>query len=72
MATDLTQLQVIEPGTDISNITIGNSKYSDDIWDLRPFIPAKTIKENQKYIRFGYISNADMKEVVKQYAYYNQ
>ena len=70
MATDLTNLQVIEPGTDISNITIGNSKYSDDIWDLRPFIPAKTIKENQKYIRFGYISNADMKEVVKQYAYY--
>ena len=70
MATDLTQLQVIEPGTDISNITIGNSKYSDDIWDLRPFIPAKTKKENQKYIRFGYISNADMKEVVKQYAYY--
>ena len=70
MATDLTQLQVIEPGTDISNITIGNSKYSDDIWDLRLLIPVKTIKENQKYIRFGYISNADMKEVVKQYAYY--
>ena len=70
MATDLTQLQVIEPGTDISNITIGNSKYSDDIWDLRPLIPAKTIRECQKYIRFGYISNADMKEVVKQYAYY--
>ncbi len=70
MATDLTNLQVIEPGTDISNITIGNSKYSDDIWDLRPLIPAKTIKENLKYIRFEYISDADMKEIVKQYAYY--
>ena len=70
MATDLTQLQVIEPGIDINNITIGNSKYSDDIWDLRPLIPAKTIKESQKYIRFEYISDADMKEIVKQYAYY--
>lgn len=70
MATDLTKLQVIEPGTDISNITIGNSKYSDDIWDLRPLMPAKTIKENKKYIRFEYISDADMKEIVKQYAYY--
>ena len=70
MATDLTQLQVIEPGTDISNITIGNSKYSDDIWDLRLLIPAKTIKENKKYIRFEYISEADIREVVKQYAYY--
>ena len=70
MATDLTQLQVIEPGTDISNITIGNSKYSDDIWDLRPLIPAKTIRESNKYIRFEYISDADMKEIVKQYAYY--
>ena len=70
MATDLTKLQVIEPGTDISNITIGNSKYSDDIWDLRPLIPTKTIKENHKYIRFEYIFDADMKEIVKQYAYY--
>ena len=70
MATDLTNLQVIEPGTDISNITIGNSKYSDDIWDLRPFIPAKTTKEDKKYIRFEYISDVDMKETVKQYAHY--
>ena len=66
MATDLTNLQVIETGTDISNITIGNSKYSDDIWDLRSLIPAKTIKESLKYIRFEYISDADMKEIVKQ------
>lgn len=70
MATDLTQLQVIEPGTDISKITIGNSKYSDDVWDLRPFIPAKTLKESYKYIHFENILDADIKEVVKQYAYY--
>ena len=71
MATNLAlQLQVIEPDTDLNSIMIGNSRYSDDVWDLRPFITAKATKESQKYIRFEYISDADMKETVKQYAYY--
>ena len=71
MATNLAlQLQVIEPNTDLNSIMIGNSRYSDDIWDLRPFITAKSTKESHKYIRFEYISDADMKETVKQYAYY--
>ena len=71
MATNLAlQLQVIEPDTDLNSIMIGNSRYSDDIWDLRPFITAKTTKESHKYIRFEYISDADMKETIKQYAYY--
>lgn len=71
MATNLAlQLQVIEPDTDLNSIMIGNSRYSDDVWDLRPFITAKTTKESQKYIRFEYISDADMKKTVKQYAYY--
>ena len=71
MATNLAlQLQVIEPDTDLSSIMIGNSRYSDDVWDLRPFITAKTTNESHKYIRFEYISDADMKETVKQYAYY--
>ena len=71
MATNLAlQLQVIEPDTDLNSIMIGNSRYSDDIWDLRPFITAKTTMESQKYIRFEYISDADMKETVKQYTYY--
>lgn len=64
------QLQVIEPNTDLSSIMIGNSRYSDDAWDLRPFITAKTTNESHKYIRFEYISDVDMKETVKQYAYY--
>ena len=64
------QLQVIEPNTDLSSIMIGNSRYSDDAWDLRPFITAKSTKESHKYIRFEYISDVDMKETVKQYAYY--
>ena len=71
MATNLAlQLQVIEPDTDLNSIMIGNSRYSDDVWDLRPFITAKSTKESQKYVRFEYISDADMKETVKQYAYY--
>lgn len=64
MATNLAlQLQVIEPDTDLNSIMIGNSRYSDDVWDLRPFITAKSTKESQKYIRFEYISDADMKEL---------
>ena len=71
MATNLAlQLQVIEPDTDLNSIMIGNSRYSDDVWDLRPFITAKSTKESHKYIRFEYISDADMKGTVKQYAYY--
>ena len=71
MATNLAlQLQVIEPDTDLNRIMIGNSRYSDDVWDLRPFITAKTTKESHKYIRFEYIYDADMKETVKQYTYY--
>lgn len=71
MATNLAlQLQVIEPDTDLNSIMIGNSNYNDDVWDLRPFITAKSTKESQKYIRFEYIADADMKETVKQYTYY--
>lgn len=64
------QLQVIEPDTDLNSIMIGNSRYSDDVWDLRPFITTKSTKESHKYIRFKYISDTDMKETVKQYAYF--
>lgn len=71
MATNLAlQLQVIEPDTDLNSIMIGNSNYNDDVWDLRPFITAKSTKESLKYIRFEYIADVDMKETVKQYAYY--
>lgn len=71
MATNLAlQLQVIEPDTDLNSIMIGNSRYSDDVWDLIPFITAKSVQTGQKWLRFEYISDADMKETVKQYAYY--
>lgn len=71
MATNLAlQLQVIEPDTDLNSIMIGNSRYSDDVWDLRPFITIKNKRDFLKYIRFEYIFDADMKKTVKQYTYY--
>ena len=71
MATNLAlQLQVVEPDTDLNSIMIGNSRYSDDVWDLRPFITAKSVQTGQKWLRFEYISDANMKETVKQYAYF--
>lgn len=71
MATNLAlQLQVIESDTDLNSIMIGSSNYYDDVWDLRPFITAKSTEESHKYIRFEYIADVDMKETVKQYAYY--
>ena len=73
MATNLVlQLQVIEPDTDLNSIMIGNSNYNDDMWDLRPFITAKSVQTGQKWLRFEYISDANMKETVKQYAYFKR
>ena len=71
MATNLAlQLQVIKPDTDLNSIMIGNSNYNDDIWDLRPFIKSKNVDASKASIRFEYIVDTNMKETVKQYAYY--
>ena len=63
-------LQTISIESDYSNITIGDSKFTDDVWDLSPFITAKTTKESMKKINFNFIKNEDMKLTVKLYAYY--
>lgn len=64
------QLQVVDPSSDWESVMIGNSRFIDDVWDLRAFIPAKTLKDSKKYLNFGYIQNPNMKHTVKQYAYY--
>ena len=64
------QLQVVDPSTDWESVMIGNSRFTDDVWNLRAFIPAKTTTDSHKYISFGYIQSATMKHTVKQYAYY--
>lgn len=63
-------LKPITTGSDYSNITIGNSKFTDEVWDLSPFITAKTTKNSHKKINFDFIKNEDMKITVKHYAYY--
>ena len=60
----------IDDNTEYDSIMIGNSRFTDDEWDLRPFITKKTTRESHKYIRFNFIQNEDMKFTVKQYAYY--
>lgn len=63
-------LQLIDTETNYSNIVIGSSKFTDDVWDLSPFITAKTTANCRKKINFGFIQNEDMKLTVKLYAYY--
>ena len=55
------QLQVVDPSTNWESVMIGNSRFTDDVWDLRAFIPAKTLKDSKKYLNFGYIPNPNMK-----------
>jgi Phage integrase family. len=70
MAITKLNLQPITAESDYSKITIGNSKFTDDMWDLSPFITSKNIKDYQKNIDFNFISNKDMKLIAKYYAYY--
>ncbi|MDU5108436.1 site-specific integrase [Clostridium sp.] len=63
-------LQPITTESDYNKITIGNSKFTDDVWDLSPFITTKTIKDSKKKINFNFIKNKDMKLTVKYYTYY--
>lgn len=64
------ELKVIEPTTDLDNICIGSSRFTDDLWNLAPFIKSKSIQPSQKIIKFGYIKNENIKNTVKLYAYY--
>lgn len=70
MAITKLNLQPITTESDYSNIIIGNSKFTDDIWDLSPFINQKSLSENKKKILFDFILNEDIKLTVKLYAYY--
>ena len=74
MAITKLNLQSLTTESDYSNITIGNSKFTDDVWDLAPFITAKTTKirpqNNKATINFDFIKNEYMKLTTKLYAYY--
>lgn len=64
------QLQIVDPSTNFDSVMIGSSRFTDDIWDLRPFISPVGKRERERYLNFGYIQNANIKHVIKLYAYY--
>ena len=64
------ELQVVDASTNWETVMIGPSHFTDDIWDMRQFMPAKTTSECNKYLKFYYIKNPNMKHIAKQYAYY--
>jgi integrase len=68
--TNLAWIQAIDNETDLGSLFIANSKFTDDVWDLRPLIPSTAIRETHKRLRFGYIDSDDMKHTIKLYAYY--
>ncbi|KGM92987.1 site-specific integrase [Clostridium botulinum] len=70
MAITKLNLQQITTKSDYSNITIGNSKFTDDVWDLSEFVSDKTVRKSFKQINFEYIKNENIKNVVKLYSYY--
>ncbi|MGG5461842.1 tyrosine-type recombinase/integrase [Clostridium sp. B9] len=70
MAITKLNLQPIITESDYSNITIGNSKFNDDEWDVTPFMTTKGVKRCRSRINFKYINSNAMKFVIKQYAYF--
>lgn len=64
------KLQDIIQCKDYSAITVGNSVFTDDVWDLAPYMQAKTTRNVRKRLRFGYIGSECMKHTVKLYAYH--
>ena len=63
------QLQKIANILNYNNLLIGNSRFTDDVWNLTEFIVLKTITDYFKKIHFSYIKNEDIKLTAKLYAY---
>lgn len=56
--------------TDFSNVYVGKNRFTDDTWDFFEYIDSKTTANTFKKIKFGYIQNESIKNVVKQFTYY--
>jgi len=52
------------------DVAIGNSRFQDDVWDLSPLIPQKSLSPARKRLRFGAIPSKQLKYSVKLYIYY--
>ena len=44
-------LQPVDASTDWESVMIGKSRFTDDVWDLKAYIPAKTLQESHKLLR---------------------
>lgn len=59
-----------EPTSSEDGLKIGSSTFSDDIWDLSPLIPLKSLSECYKKLSFYGIESDSLKLTIKRYCYY--
>lgn len=60
----------LEPDMDLAQIRIGNSTYTDDIWDVEPYMRDVTLKKSAKRIKFTVFPRDNYRKLMKEYAYY--
>ena len=70
MASELFALKPLPDDEVYDGIFIGSSCFNDDVWDMKEYISVNTRNDAQNKIRFKNIKNAEIKNTVKQYAYY--
>jgi integrase len=58
------------PQAEDADVTIGNSRFRDDVWDLSPLILQKSLSPSHKKMKFNNINSTQLKFTVKQYMYY--
>lgn len=63
------QLTIVPIPSD-SIARIGTSVFSDDVWDLSPYIPERHHPPCRKKLRFTHIKSPQLRFTVKQYMYY--
>lgn len=54
----------------LETVNIGNSLFSDDIWDISPLIPQKTLPESRKKLNFTRIDAPLIRHTVKLFIHY--
>lgn len=70
MSREHIQLPIISTGTNVSKLPIGNSVFTDDIWDLSPLINSPEIHPYRKIIDFTFAKSENFKEILKLYVYH--
>ena len=63
-------LPVINDNIDLNDISIGNSRFTDDIWDLSTYINLPNVRSYDKKAIFSYVKSENVKHTIKLFAYY--